>query len=75
MTARQRCHRVDRLCRELVSELRKNSYHDRKFKPAKAMADETLGAIRKVCSDVVPPVRHNWAYSKKGSKKRKKRRR
>lgn len=51
-TVRQRCHRIDRLARELVHELDSHAYYDRKFKPAKNRATETLTAIKKVCKEM-----------------------
>ncbi len=49
VTVIQRCHRIDRLARELLSELKAHAYYDKDFKPAKRTAEETLKHITKVC--------------------------
>jgi len=49
VTAMQRCHRIDRLAHELVSELKSHALYDKDFKPAKRKAEETLNQITRVC--------------------------
>lgn len=48
-TVAQRCHRVERLCRELVAELKAHAYYDRDFKAAKIEAEKTLDQIDRAC--------------------------